>query len=96
MLVKIIKLKTWRKYLTLKYIKLTANHLGWFEFRLCNADALFAQGKDADQDCLNQNLLRDQFGNSRMIATPGIGSTFNYKLILPMNLLCNRCVFQVC
>ncbi|CAF1002048.1 unnamed protein product [Brachionus calyciflorus] len=43
-------------------VELTANHLGWFEFKLCNADDLYAQGLDANHDCLNKNLLKDTNG----------------------------------
>ena len=38
-------------YLKLK--KLTANRLGWFEFRLCNIDNM----EEATQECLDKTLL---------------------------------------
>ncbi|CAF1031660.1 unnamed protein product, partial [Brachionus calyciflorus] len=75
-------------------VEVTANHLGYFEFRVCNVDALIAIGQDANQQCLDQNLLKDEFGNSRMLANPGLGSFYNYRLILPPHLKCNHCVFQ--
>ena len=75
-------------------VELTANHLGWFEFRLCNADDLYSQGKDATHECLDQNLLKtlnkqtriQVKQNDRMIQT---------QLVLPQDLTCERCVFQV-
>lgn len=79
---------------TILFVKVTANHWGWFEFRLCNADSLYAQGKDATQECLNQNLLKDVNGKTRHNIGSTIGMT-NFRLVLPSGLSCNHCVFQV-
>lgn len=43
--------------------KVTANHLGYFEFRLCNVDNL--NGMDATQACLDKTILRDKFNKKQ-------------------------------
>jgi hypothetical protein len=57
-------------------LKVTANHLGYFEFRLCNTDKL--GGQDASQECLDKTILGDKFGKKRF----NIG---NYYIILVNN-----------
>jgi hypothetical protein len=72
-------------------VEVTANHLGWFEFRACNLDGT---SQDATEACLNKNLLRDRSGKSRF----HIGSArgfLNYQLVLPEGLKCKHCVLQV-
>ena len=68
--------------------------MGWFEFRLCNADSLYSQGLDANHDCLNQNLLKDVNGQTRFKIN-SVDRLLYFKLVLPSGLTCNRCVFQV-
>jgi hypothetical protein len=72
-------------------VYLSANHLGWTEFRICNVDKLQT---DATQECLDQTLLKDLDGNSRI---PIVANVYNFhtQLQLPHNLACNHCVFQV-
>ena len=44
-------------------VELTANHMGFFEFRVCPNNN---RKKPATQKCLDQNLLRNaQTGDSR-------------------------------
>ncbi|UJR14528.1 hypothetical protein I4U23_001524 [Adineta vaga] len=75
-------------------VVLTANHKGYFEFRLCNLDA--SPSADASQECLDRHLLKiantdstkfrdvDKYG-SEMIAL---------RVQLPPNVACQHCVFQ--
>ena len=75
-------------------VELTANHLGWFEFRLCDADDLYNQGKDATHECLNQNLLKNVNGETQIKIKSG-ERMVQTQLVLPKGLTCERCVFQV-
>jgi hypothetical protein len=74
-------------------VEVTANHLGYFEFRMCNLD--LTPGQDATQDCLDKNLLFDVFGNSRQMVTANNIGILNYQLMVPKGLTCAHCVFQV-
>lgn len=76
-------------------VKLTANHLGYFIFKLCpSTDAK----KEVEQGCLDSNVLQvvDSAGNP--IGTKFyIDSTVNNKhvrLQLPKNMACPHCVLQ--
>lgn len=71
-------------------VEITANHLGWFEFRVCNVDD---RTGDADQSCLDKNLLADRNGVTRFQIGSRLGM-FTYQLVLPKSLRCNHCVFQ--
>nr|XP_053626511.1 uncharacterized protein LOC128684383 [Cherax quadricarinatus] len=87
-------------------VHLTANHMGWFEFRLCpNNDPQ----KYVKQSCLNKNVLHlvDHPGTS---ATPPSSQValsvdryqlkhsqtglFRIRLQLPAGLTCSQCVVQ--
>lgn len=71
-------------------VQLTANHFGYFEFRVC---PMTYQGKEVDQECLDKNLLLDENGNSKYY--PGAGNRdFEVYLQLPEDLTCIQCVFQ--
>ena len=70
--------------------KLTAEHLGYFEFRICNVDGW---NKEATQECLDQTILKDQSGKSKFYVN--MSFKYYYKLVLPAGLKCNHCVFQV-
>ncbi len=74
-------------------IDLTANHLGYFEFRVCNRDELNA-GIDATQECLNKHLLQDSFGNTRFLISSRMNGLLNFGLRLTRGLKCNNCVLQ--
>lgn len=72
-------------------VEVTANHLGYFEFRLCNTDNL---NGDATQSCLNQIVLADSTGRKQFQIGTKLGEA-TFKLRLPSNLVCKHCVFQV-
>ncbi|XP_064643969.1 uncharacterized protein LOC135497906 [Lineus longissimus] len=72
-------------------VELTANHLGWFEFKVCpNNDYT----KAATQECLDKYpIFLPEAGSNRM----KIGSrrgVYKIKGKLPEGLTCTQCVFQ--
>ncbi|XP_001359854.2 uncharacterized protein [Drosophila pseudoobscura] len=70
-------------------VKITTNHLGHFEFHLCNLDAF---GQESE-DCFNQNRLRFPDGSERLY----IGEKrdeFDVTVLLPENLTCTHCVLR--
>jgi len=72
-------------------IELTANHMGFFEFRLCPNNA---PHKTASQLCLDLNLLKQTNENGPRYY-PGPGSkVFEMHYQLPQDLTCKQCVFQ--
>lgn len=73
--------------------KITANHKGYFEFRVCNTDLL--NGAEATQECLDQILLTDKFGRTRIPIASNLKGRTNFQLQLPSGLTCQHCVFQV-
>ncbi|UJR32265.1 hypothetical protein I4U23_019730 [Adineta vaga] len=75
-------------------IKLSANHQGYFEFRLCSLDS--TPNADATQECLDNYLLTILDSNStkyRDITRHG-SDTITTRVQLPSNLACQHCVFQ--
>jgi hypothetical protein len=74
-------------------IEVTANHLGYHEFRVCSLDN---RTKDADLDCLNKTILADpSFKTTRFPMPTNLNRTLNLKLALPPGFSCRNCVFQV-
>ena len=73
-------------------IHITSNHKGYFQFKICKTDNL---STDATQKCLNQNVLIDDSGRSKIPVVIGFTGLFNTKIKLPKNLICKKCVFQV-
>jgi hypothetical protein len=71
-------------------LKLTVEHLGFFEFRICNVDG---STKEATQECLDKTVLKDVSGQSRFFVN--LAFHYKFKLVLPTQLTCNHCVFQV-
>ena len=72
--------------------QLTANHLGYYQFKICNIDGL---STDATQACLDKTVLVNQVTKTTQYP---IGSTLGkvtIPLTLPAGLTCNQCVFQV-
>ena len=71
--------------------KLTANHRGVFEFRVCNIDN--KNNEDATQDCLDLNLLEITNGSKRF-HVDSTSIIIHINVTLPNNLTCKHCVFQ--
>jgi len=74
--------------------QLSANHRGYFEFRLCNLDA--SPLADATQECLDRHQLVIADTNSTKFGDVGeYGSTMiSLRVQLPPNIACKHCVFQ--
>ena len=72
-------------------MELTANHMGYFEFRLCPQNR---PGMPAAAACLARHLLQQSDGSGPRYR-PGPGTrVFTLYLQLPRNLTCQQCVFQ--
>ncbi|XP_018015775.1 uncharacterized protein LOC108672588 [Hyalella azteca] len=73
-------------------VHLTANHFGWFEFRLCPTNN---PNEYAKQSCLNQNILElaDSPG-TRFVIEDQSQVLFRVRLKLPRGLKCSHCVLQ--
>ena len=65
--------------------------MGHSEFYMCDVDNLES---DATQPCLNKNPLSDLNGNTKFKVNITQGPIVT-SLILPPDLTCNHCVFQV-
>jgi len=75
-------------------VEITANHMGWFEFRLCPNNNL---KKDPSQDCFDQYLLPLADGSGTRYPIPenfGYTGVAEIKLKLPKNLSCSQCILQ--
>ncbi|KAI8786051.1 low-density lipoprotein receptor 1 [Biomphalaria glabrata] len=73
-------------------LQITANHMGWHEFRVCNVES--SGGIEATHECLNQNLLTDSTGKSRFYLDSSSTGFYNYTLVLPSGLTCTHCLLQ--
>ncbi|XP_076308763.1 uncharacterized protein LOC143224226 [Tachypleus tridentatus] len=73
-------------------VQLTANHLGFFEFKICPNNN---PKKAATQQCLDRYplLLADGSGYKYKVPHPK-PDTFQIHLRLPRALYCSHCVFQ--
>ncbi|XP_041356040.1 uncharacterized protein LOC121373444 [Gigantopelta aegis] len=71
-------------------VQITANHFGYFEFRLCPVNNVKVQATHA---CLDQNVLKQPDGSIRKY----IGSTrgmIDVTLRLPPHVTCSQCLIQ--
>jgi len=75
-------------------VVLTANHKGYFEFRLCNLDN--SPNSDATQECLDRRVLKIAgTGSTRFGDVGPYGSTsISVRVQLPSDVACRHCVFQ--
>lgn len=72
-------------------VEITANHLGYFEFRLCEHNDPFTP---ATQECLDEHVLTLYNGmGTRYNITSEIGE-YTVELILPEDVHCSQCVLQ--
>lgn len=74
-------------------VQLTANHRGFFEFRLCPATS---DHVEVTQDCLDENVLQ-VIGSPdpvKFIVPDILARIYDVKLRLPEGLTCKRCVLQ--
>lgn len=70
-------------------VKITANHRGYFYFRLCNLDT--ARESDA---CFELNKLKIANGADTYVLPSTLSQDYAVSLKLPNNLSCNHCVLQ--
>jgi len=70
-------------------VKLTLNHKGWFEFRLCKNNNI---SQDKDQSCFDKHLLEFVTGGTRVEIKPGFDHS--YKVKLPKGVTCDQCILQ--
>lgn len=73
---------------------MSANHKGYFEFRLCNLDA--SPQADATQECLDRHQLLIAGTDSTKFGDVGQygSSMISLRVQLPPNVACKHCVFQ--
>ncbi|XP_046418425.1 uncharacterized protein LOC124178807 isoform X1 [Neodiprion fabricii] len=71
-------------------VELTANHHGYFEFRLC---PMAHAGTEVTDDCLDQHVLIEESGTPRYYPGPG-NKIFESHYKLPDDVTCSQCVFQ--
>ncbi|KAH8292156.1 hypothetical protein KR054_006449 [Drosophila jambulina] len=70
-------------------VKITTNHLGYFQFHLCNLDVFGGES----EECFNQHRLRFADGSD----TLHIGTQrddMDVTVILPDGVTCNHCVLR--
>ncbi|XP_048764475.2 uncharacterized protein LOC125672300 [Ostrea edulis] len=72
-------------------VELTANHLGYFEFRLCEHNDT---STPISQSCLDGNLLRFSDNTTRYNVRDGVYGVINLQLQVPATVLCTQCVLQ--
>ncbi|KAH9514759.1 hypothetical protein Btru_023560 [Bulinus truncatus] len=73
-------------------VEITANHKGYFEFRICPKSSI---GEKTTQECLDRYLLAlaDGSGTKYRLASDAIGM-INIPVLLPPVLTCDYCVLQ--
>ncbi|XP_067659361.1 uncharacterized protein [Haliotis asinina] len=74
-------------------VKITSNHKGYFEFRLCPHNDIHTP---ATQACLDRHLLQVEYNglvSTKYELGPGRG-IFKMNVRLPPGVTCSQCVFQ--
>ncbi|CAH2093566.1 unnamed protein product [Euphydryas editha] len=69
-------------------VELTANHHGFFEFRVCD------DPKTTEQECLDKNVLHLEGRNETKYYPREGNKAYEMKYQLPDNLECSHCVLQ--
>ncbi|XP_062615337.1 uncharacterized protein LOC134277082 isoform X1 [Saccostrea cucullata] len=72
-------------------VELTANHLGYFEFRLCEHNDTSTA---ITQACLDKNLLRFPDNSTRHYVRGSVYGVINLHLQIPPSVSCTQCVLQ--
>ncbi|KAK7081127.1 hypothetical protein SK128_027953 [Halocaridina rubra] len=73
-------------------LNIIPNHMGWFEFRLCNNSNQHARDS---QECLNEHLLQFVNGtDTRYNLDASIKGLHTMYVQLPADLYCSHCVLQ--
>jgi len=71
-------------------VRITTNHKGWFEFKLCENNNIY---QDSDQSCFDKHLLVHKDGSTRVHVGEG-KRIFSYQVQLPKGVVCDQCVIQ--
>lgn len=71
--------------------QITANHMGHFEFNLCNLDAT---GGQETEECYEQYELVDVQGRRKWYMNSTAATQYVVELRLPTDLVCEHCVLQ--
>jgi hypothetical protein len=72
-------------------VMITANHLGYFEFKICNLDA---NNRIESDNCFAQNPVLTESGDPKYQVPSSDNKLYEFKLQLPENLACEHCVLQ--
>ncbi|CAC5362915.1 unnamed protein product [Mytilus coruscus] len=72
-------------------IQITANHLGWFEFRLCVNNNI---SEKITHDCLDKHLLKTSHTGLTRTTFSANSGIKELTLKLPKDLICSQCVLQ--
>jgi hypothetical protein len=73
-------------------VQLTANHFGYFVFRVC---PVTDESREVTQECLNKHELKvDGTNYPKYKLSNAKTGIFTVKVKLPDGLSCDRCVFQ--
>uniref|UniRef100_A0A1B0GM23 Uncharacterized protein n=1 Tax=Phlebotomus papatasi TaxID=29031 RepID=A0A1B0GM23_PHLPP len=72
-------------------VLITANHLGYFYFNLCNLDT--NNGRESDA-CFAQYSLKTSSGTPQYYLNSAAVGYYNFTVTLPANVACKRCVLQ--
>jgi hypothetical protein len=75
-------------------IELTANHLGWFELRLCPNNNPKVEAKQRCFDKYPLYIVGRKTSKYPIPENTKDNSTFMYSVQLPPNLTCTQCVLQ--
>ncbi|XP_033754405.1 uncharacterized protein LOC117337502 [Pecten maximus] len=72
-------------------VDITANHKGWFEFRICEA---VDNNTPVTQSCLDQHLLTLDNGGTQYNLAGNVKDDISIGVHLPPDLSCDHCVLQ--
>ncbi|KAL8602230.1 hypothetical protein ACOMHN_022743 [Nucella lapillus] len=72
-------------------VDITANHMGWFEFRLCVHNS---PSTPITQECLDKHLLQLADGSGTRYPIDPHAQAVELKLKLPDGVSCSQCVLQ--
>ena len=74
-------------------VEVTANHRGFFEFKLCPNNNI---NKDPTMECFDKNtlLVGPAFNTKKYFIPKGDGIMVTVELQLPRNLKCSQCILQ--
>ncbi len=72
-------------------VNISANHKGYFEFRLCPKSSA---SELVTQECLNTNLLKLTDDTTRFYLPSQESKAYSPRVKLPAGLTCENCVLQ--